>query len=408
LRREAFALLGIAILVCSPAFGQVAPTENTALGEGARMQYHAVISYSSTDARVERQSADADGSGSVNDSEAQNYEGRQAAMRLGNATSNLRWDGARAVWAEVSVTAEKFANRNFNSAFSLVLDGVLDLTPAAGPNHTLTISNLTGFSNYSFSLTVSANWSIVDVAGVFVTFVSSTAVSGDVDPTSLAIIQVTESPAAQRPDIGGLNLALLAEVARMNATLLEEIARTNSTLFSALAAQDARLTASLAAQNASLLASLAAQNSLLLQAIALSNGSLIEELARVNSTLRDELTASNGQLWSALNQTKESQASALAATQSGLEETNATLARARADVGAANGLALIGTALGIAGMAVGVAAILTGRRTVKRAGGPPMDWVAGEDFEFPPEPGGYRGHSMAAEAEIGGSGDTDQ
>ncbi len=191
----------IVILLLAAALAQASTGRNDtfAVQDATRLQYHAVLSYPTPDAKKERALWDADNSSSIDAAEAAAYEANASASRLGAPTSNLRWDGNATHWVELGATTQGFVSSTYNGPFSLILDGIVNLTSLPGTSHTLTITNLSTYSSYGFALSLPSNWSISNVTGVSITSMTATSVAGAVNVNGIAVIQIAEPPPPPPP-----------------------------------------------------------------------------------------------------------------------------------------------------------------------------------------------------------------
>jgi hypothetical protein len=156
------------------------------------MQYHAVQVYSGTQARDERRVADADGNNYVNATEAAAYVSNASSSRLGNQTLALRWDSTPTYWVDITAEAQGLVGTVNNAQWNLVLDGLINLTSAAGGNHTLTVAPPPTVTAYNITLVVPSNWTILNVTGFAGFALSESSLSGTVAVGGLGVVKVAK------------------------------------------------------------------------------------------------------------------------------------------------------------------------------------------------------------------------
>jgi len=200
-RAGPIALIMILLLASGLAQANVGRDDTFAIQDSTRLQYHAILSYPTPDAKKERALWDADNSSSIDAAEAAAYESNASSSRLGAPTANLRWDGNPTHWMELGAATQGFVSTTYNGPYTLILDGIVNLTSSQGTSHTLTITNLSSYASYSFAISLPSNWTITNVTGVSITSQSQTSVAGAVNVNGLAVIQLAEIPPPPPPPI---------------------------------------------------------------------------------------------------------------------------------------------------------------------------------------------------------------
>jgi len=201
-RAGPIALIMILLLASGLAQANVGRDDTFAIQDSTRLQYHAILSYPTPDAKKERALWDADNSSSIDAAEAAAYESNASSSRLGAPTANLRWDGNPTHWMELGAATQGFVSTTYNGPYTLILDGIVNLTSSQGTSHTLTITNLSSYASYSFAISLPSNWTITNVTGVSITSQSQTSVAGAVNVNGLAVIQLAEIPPPPPPPAG--------------------------------------------------------------------------------------------------------------------------------------------------------------------------------------------------------------
>lgn len=130
------------------------------------LDYFVTEEYTSAEARDARTLADTDTSGSVSPSEATAYAEAAAALRLGNASLYVKWDGAAATWKSINASALGLDGVATSGApFSLTLEGVLSLTSQPGGNHSLAITRPPAYGSWNVTIVIPPTWSFGNRSG---------------------------------------------------------------------------------------------------------------------------------------------------------------------------------------------------------------------------------------------------